>query len=134
MKAKFVSENINFERGIKSKKDILDNLLNRKFSIELDTHNLLTKRRDDGKIEFDFSDEYTYYFYEQATSRGATVRITKTGPMGVFVEMTGTKEELIPALRMWDPEGRDLEEFEKALEGWGYDNQDDLWDFVEPGY
>jgi len=111
---------VNFERSgdIKQQMD-----LGRRITIELEAHNLVTPEDSKGNPYFDLSDEDTKYFYDNATSRGVKITINGyvKGP-GNFelpnIKMSGTKEQLIPALQSWDAHGRDLEEFEEAMEPW----------------
>ena len=121
----------NFERGANSRKQIIDRILDRIITVEIDAHNIVL----DENGNFDTSNEETKYFLDNATSRGAKIELADStpSPYGVMIKMTGTKKQLMPALHMWDPSSRDLEDFESDMEGWK-GSEDDLWDFIDPDY
>ena len=128
MKAKFVLENIGFERGFKSdsREDILDRVLNRKITIELDAANVFLD--DNGQV--DKNNEENDFFLDTIKKSGAEARqLPGKGYGGVPFEFRGTKEQLIPIIGMWDAHSREPEELEDALENWD-GSEKELWDII----
>jgi hypothetical protein len=125
---------VNFERGAKTPEEIRDKIFGKILSVELDAMNCLVKENPDGSLSFDMSDDDTEYFIKEGTSKGAKIEpLIKNTPYGVMVKMTGTKEQLIPALVMFDPNSRSEEELAKALEPWD-GSDEDLWGYMDPDY
>jgi hypothetical protein len=106
--------------GLETRKDILDRVLNRTFTVQLDAHNVALN--DNGKlvkgIESDTDD-----FIDTLKKSGVKWQILDP-KYPVSFEFTGTKEQLIPVLGMWDAHSRSLDDLAKALEDWdGSDEQ-----------
>lgn len=128
MKAKLVYENMRFERGFKSdsREDILDRVLNRKITIELDAANVFLD--DNGKI--DKNNEENDYFLDILKNSGAEwIQLPYSNYGGVPFEFRGTKEQLLPIIGMWDSYQREPEELEDALKNWD-GNESELWDII----
>jgi hypothetical protein len=106
--------------GLETRKDILDRVLNRVFTVQLDAHNV--HLNDKGKMVKGHDDD-TDYFIDNLKKSGAKWKILDT-KYPVSFEFTGTKEQLIPVLYMWDAYSRPIEAFAEAMKDWdGSDDQ-----------
>jgi hypothetical protein len=123
MRAQFV------RGGLDTRKDILDRVLNRVITIELDAQNV--RLNDKGKLVKGIEDD-TDHFIDTLKRSGVKWRIVE-GPRppmySVLFEFIGTKEQLIPVLTLWDANGRSEEDLAKALKDWN-GNEDELWDVI----
>lgn len=129
MKALFINEVLNFERGKTSKKEIIDVLTDRIIELDLPAASVSLDENDNP----DLTDEDTKYLVDTLEENGVKykMRSMKKPPYQIYVTISGTRKQIIPVLTLWDPYSRTGEELEKALEGWGKDNLDDLYDFLE---
>jgi len=130
MKAKFVYENIGFERGFKSdsREDILDRVLNRKINLQLDAANVFLD--DYGKVSKGINEDNDY-FLDVIEKSGASWKQLSShyGHGGIPFEFEGTKEQLIPIIAMWDAHSRSQEELEEDLEDWD-GSESALWEII----
>jgi len=106
MKAKFV-------RGENSREQIIDSLLNRIITVEMPTYYIELKNG-----ELNTSDENTKDFVDELYKAGVSYEVTGEDDPYVYIELTGTKNQLIQVFPLWDAEGRDPEELAEALEDW----------------
>jgi len=131
MKAKFVHENMRFERGFKSdsREDILDRVLNRKITIELDAANVTVDKH--GKVSRGQNFPDNDYFLDVIENSGAEwEQLTSNyGVGGYTFEFSGTKKQLLPIIGMWDAHSREQDELEAALKDWD-GNENDLWEII----
>jgi len=125
-----LKEGMNFERGFKSdsREDILDRVLNRKITLELDAANVFLD--DNGQV--DKNNEENDYFLDVIEKSGAEWthlpgRAWRYG--GVPFEFKGTKEQLIPIIAMWDAHSREPEELAEDLEDWD-GTEKELWEII----
>ena len=126
MKALFINEVLNFERGKTSKKEIIDVLTDRIIELDLPAASVYLDENDNP----DLTDEDTKYLVNTLEENGVKYKM-RSIKRQVYVTISGTREQIIPVLTLWDPYNRTGEELEKALKGWGKDNLDDLYDFLE---
>lgn len=113
--------------GLETRKDILDRVLNRVITLELDAHNV--RLNDQGKLVKGIEDD-TDYFIDTLKRSGVKWKLLgETSYGSVNFEFTGTKEQLIPVLSMWDAHGRTEEDLAKALKNWD-GNEDELTEIM----
>jgi hypothetical protein len=130
MKAKSVYENIRFERGgLNSREDILDRVLDRKITIELEAHNVTTD--DKGKVRKGLNEDNDYFLdvLEKSGVQWKQLPYIESWAGGVPFVFKGTKEQLMPVLAMWDAYGRSPEEVAEALKDWN-GSEEDLWEII----
>jgi hypothetical protein len=117
------------ERKFKTRKEILDRILNRIITIELDAQNVALNNK--GKLVKGI-EEATDYFIDTLKRSGVEWKILELPkpPMySVLFQLSGSKEQLIPMLTLWDANGRSKEELAELLTDWeGDENQ--LWDII----
>lgn len=129
MKAFFINEILNFERGKTSRKEIIDTLTDRIIKLEIPASSISLDENDDP----DLTDEDTKYLIDKLEENGVKYKM-KSGnkpPYEVYVTMIGTREQIIPVLTLWDPYSRTEKELKEVLKEWGKDNIEDLYDFLE---
>jgi len=123
MRAQFV------RGGLNTRKDILDRVLNRIITIDLDAQNVALN--DKGKLVKGIEDD-TDHFIDTLKRSGVKWEILE-GPKppmySVLFRLAGTKEQLIPMLTLWDAHGRSEEDLAKVLKDWD-GNEDELWDVI----
>jgi hypothetical protein len=113
--------------GLETRKDILDRILNRIITIELDAHNV--RLNDKGKLVRGIEDD-TDYFIDTLEKSGVKWKLLgETSRGSVEFKFSGTKEQLIPVLVMWDAHGRSEEDLTKALKNWDGD-ENELADII----
>ena len=98
-------------------------------TIELSAANVFT---DKNKLVSRGINEDTDYFLDVIEKSGADWKQLKGSPHdfgGVPFEFTGTKEQLIPILAMWDASSRSEEELAEALEDWD-GSENELWEII----
>ena len=100
--------------GLETRKDILDRVLNRTITVQLDAHSV--SLNDKGKLVRGKDDD-TDYFIRRLKKSGVDWKILDP-KYPVSFEFTGTKEQLIPVLAMWDAHGRSEKDLAKALKDW----------------
>lgn len=106
--------------GLDTRKDMLDRILNRTITVQLDAHNIAL---NDKQKLVKGVEEDTDYFIDNLKKSGAKWKILDP-KYPVSFEFTGTKEQLIPVLFMWDAHSRSIEDLAKALKDWdGSDEQ-----------
>jgi hypothetical protein len=114
MRAQFV------RGGLETRKDVLDRILNRTFTVQLDAHNVVLN--DKGKLVKGIEDD-TDHLIDTIKKSGVKWRILDP-KYPVSFEFIGTKEQLVPVLGLWDAHSRSIEDLEKALKDWdGSDEQ-----------
>jgi hypothetical protein len=106
MRAKFI-------RGASSREQIIDNLLDRIITIEMPTSDVELKNGD-----FDIRYGNTRDFVEELEKTGISFEPIVKDDHYVYVELSGTKSQLISAFPIWDAHGRDSDELAEALEDW----------------
>lgn len=124
MRAKFIRGT---ETG--SREEIIDKVFNRKITIVLAAANVFT---DKNEIVSRGIHEDTDYFLDVIEKSGADWKQLNESPHnfgGVPFEFTGTKEQLIPILVMWDASSRTEEELTEALEDWD-GSEKELWNII----
>ena len=130
MKARLVSENINFERGgIGDRTDALDRILDRKITIQLDATNVFLD--DYGKVSKGINEDNDHFLETIEKSGAEWKQLTRYRGKygGVPFEFSGSKEQLLPIIGMWDAHGRNQEELADALEDWD-GSEDELWEII----
>ena len=128
MRAQFVNENMRFERGASNRGEVLDRILDRKITLEMEAANVSI---DDKGIVRKGLGEDTDHFLDVLKRSGAEWRQLSDNWRygGVPFEFRGTKEQLIPIITMWDAYGRSEEEVAEALEDWD-GSEEDLWEII----
>lgn len=108
--------------GLETRKDILDRVLGRIITIELDAHNV--QLNDKGKLVRGITED-TDYFIDTLERSGIKWELLGETSFGsVEFEFSGTKEQFLPVLVMWDAHGRSEEELEKDLKDWDGDESE----------
>lgn len=119
MRAQFV------RGGINSRKEMIDRILNRIITVELEAHNV--RLNDQGQLVRGIEDD-TDDFLDILESSGVKWSIVNPTYPTTF-EFSGTKEELIPVLSLWDGRGRSIEQLTKDLKDWD-GNENELIDIM----
>ena len=120
-----------FVRGTEngSREELLDKVFNRKITIQLAAANVTT---DDNGIISKGVTEDTDYFLDIIEKSGADWKQLEGRWQdygGIPFEFSGTKEQLIPIIEMWDAHSRSAKELEVALADWdGSDSE--LWEII----
>ena len=119
-----------FVRGANTKSEILDKILNRKITLELQAPLLIL----DQKGNIDIKDEDSKYLLSILKKNKIRYNIENTKGPRAFQKIpvlivSGTKEQLIPLLTLWDPYGRSEIQLRRDLKNWeGNENQ--LWEIL----
>lgn len=111
MKAKFV-------RGASSREEIIDKILDRIITVEMPTYDVELKN---GSL--DTRDESTRDFVKELKDAGVSYEVTGEDDTYVYVEISGTKKQIISILPLWDAHGRDAYELSKVLDDWDGDQE-----------
>jgi hypothetical protein len=106
MRAKFI-------RGESSREKIIDKLLDRIITVELPTYDVELKN---GML--DTRHENTKDFVDELDKAGVSYKVTGEDDTYVYIELSGTKNQLIEVFPLWDASGRDSDELAEVLADW----------------
>jgi hypothetical protein len=109
--------------GLETRKDILDRVLNRLITIQLEAHNIALN--DKGKLVKGIEED-TDHFIDTVKKSGIKWKMLSTD-FPVSFEFTGTKEQLIPIIGLWT--GDSNEKLAEVLKDWQGD-ETELADLV----
>jgi hypothetical protein len=112
MRAKFI-------RGVATRKDLLDRLLDRIITVEMPVYDI-----DIVNGKLDTTHENTRDFVDELEKAGISYVVSGESSNAdpyPYVEISGTKPQIISVLPLWDAHQRDVEELERELEDWDGD-------------
>jgi hypothetical protein len=109
-----------FIRGASSREEIIDTILGRIITLEIPTYGIELKNGD-----LDTTDMETKEFADELENAGVSYEINGWSEDGyAYLNLSGTKKQLISIFPLWDAYGRDPQELERDLKYWDGDQQE----------
>jgi hypothetical protein len=113
-----------FVRGASSRKEILDRLLNRIITIDMLCYDVQVTNG-----QLDRSHEETDYLVDELEKARVSYRVSGKEDFNYVIELSGTKDQLLQVLPMWDAHQRTPAELARELANWEGDPEE-LWEVL----